>query len=79
MVSELISVIVPCYNESRTVEIFYKEITKVSSEMDKYDFEYIFVDDGSKDDTLNTSQKPISSLKTDLFISAKKQTHNRGA
>lgn len=51
--SELISVIVPCYNESRTIEIFYQEITKISSVMDKYDFEYIFVDDGSKDDTLD--------------------------
>ena len=51
--SELISVIVPCYNESRMIEIFYQEITKISSVMDKYDFEYIFVDDGSKDDTLD--------------------------
>ena len=35
--SELISVIVPCYNESRMIEIFYQEITKISSVMDKYD------------------------------------------
>lgn len=49
----LISLIVPCYNESAALPIFYKELCKVTGELDKYDFEFLFVDDGSKDDTLS--------------------------
>ena len=46
-----ISVVIPCYNEQESVELFYKEINSVSEKMD-YEFEFIFVDDGSKDITL---------------------------
>ena len=47
-----ISVVVPCYNEAEVLEIFYKEINRVSILMPEYDFQFIFVDDGSKDKTL---------------------------
>lgn len=47
-----ISIIVPCYNEEEALPIFYKEIIKISKQMRDVDFEYIFVDDGSKDNTL---------------------------
>lgn len=47
-----ISVVVPCYNEEATIELLYQELNKVVSTME-YDFEYIFVNDGSKDNTLN--------------------------
>lgn len=53
-----ISVIIPCYNEEKSVPIFYEAIQKVVKEIDA-EFEYIFVDDGSKDNTL----KIIKSLK----------------
>lgn len=46
-----ISVIVPCYNEQETIRLFYKEMCRVSDEMEN-EFEYIFVNDGSADDTL---------------------------
>ena len=46
-----ISVIVPCYNEQESVVLFYDEMTRVASTMDN-DFEFIFVNDGSKDKTL---------------------------
>ncbi len=51
-----ISIIVPCFNEAEAVPYFYGAITKQSDIMrEKYgvDFEYIFVDDGSKDNTLS--------------------------
>ncbi len=55
---KLISVIVPCYNEQEVLPMFYKEITKVSAEMQEkhpeLEFEYLFIDDGSKDRTLRT-------------------------
>ena len=46
-----ISIIVPCYNEEQAIPFFYKEINKISKEM-KIDFEFIFVNDGSKDKTI---------------------------
>ena len=52
MSKELISIIVPCYNEEEMLPIFYDEIDKISKMMDYVTFEYIFVNDGSKDHTL---------------------------
>ena len=46
-----ISIIVPCYNEEQAIPFFYEEINKVSISL-KYDFEFIFVNDGSKDQTI---------------------------
>jgi len=47
-----VSVVVPCYNESEALPFFYKEMTNVLSTMD-VEGEMIFVDDGSKDTTLD--------------------------
>ncbi len=51
-----ISIIIPCYNEEQAIPYFYKEITKIAKNM-KTDFEYIFVNDGSKDKTLDVIKK----------------------
>lgn len=53
--SKVLSVIVPCYNEEEAIPFFYDEITKTATEMKSLydlDFEFIFVDDGSKDATI---------------------------
>ena len=50
----LISIVVPCYNEEKTIELFMHKITEIEKEMSNEfntSFEYIFVDDGSKDST----------------------------
>lgn len=52
MSKKLLSVIVSCYNEEESIPLFYKEIDKVSNEMKELNFEFLFVDDGSKDNTL---------------------------
>ncbi|MBQ3421127.1 MAG: glycosyltransferase family 2 protein [Romboutsia sp.] len=44
-----ISIVVPCYNEEETIPLFYNEIIKIADMLDKYKFEFIFVNDGSKD------------------------------
>lgn len=49
---ETISIIVPCFNEEEAIPVFHKEIDKISKEMDNLNFELIFIDDGSKDNTL---------------------------
>lgn len=54
---KLLSVIVPCYNEQEAMPIFYSEIIKVAGKMKaSVDFEIIFVDDGSKDNTLKVAR-----------------------
>ncbi|MBP3918123.1 MAG: glycosyltransferase family 2 protein [Clostridia bacterium] len=47
-----ISLIIPCYNEEEALPIFYKEAERVMSALD-YDYEYLFIDDGSRDGTLS--------------------------
>ena len=52
-----ISVIVSCYNEEEALPLFYEEMSRVMAEMKKYQFELIFVNDGSKDNTLEVIKK----------------------
>ncbi len=47
----MISIIVPCFNEEEAIPYFYDAMEKVRKEMEEQ-FEYIFVNDGSKDRTL---------------------------
>ncbi|HFI2660565.1 TPA: glycosyltransferase family 2 protein [Streptococcus suis] len=47
----MISVIVPCFNEEEAIPYFYEAMEKVRKDMGE-PFEYIFVNDGSKDGTL---------------------------
>lgn len=49
-----ISLIIPCYNEEESLPYLYAELQKVAREMKEQTFEFIFVNDGSKDRTLQT-------------------------
>ena len=65
-----ISIIVPCYNEEEAMPIFYKEITKVADKMKKKaDFEFIFVNDGSKDKTLEVARELSDKDKRVRYVS----------
>lgn len=48
----LISVVVPCYNEEAVLALYYEEMNRVTDLLSKYDFEILFVNDGSRDRTL---------------------------
>ena len=48
-----ISLVVPCYNEQEVIKLFYNEIQKIKKDLDNVSFEIIFVNDGSKDKTLD--------------------------
>ena len=52
-----ISVVVPCYNEQEALPIFYVETTKELEKIPDVTWEFVLVDDGSKDKTLETMQK----------------------
>ena len=47
-----ISVIVPCYNEEEALPYFYEEINKIMGEMKEVELELLFINDGSKDKTI---------------------------
>lgn len=66
---EKISIIVPCYNEEKVLPIFYDEMKRVMNIMNYVDFEIIFVNDGSKDDTLTILRELVSKDKRVKYIS----------
>ena len=54
-----ISVVIPCFNEEKNINNIYLELDRVSKEMNNVDFEIIFINDGSYDDTLKSYLKRI--------------------
>ena len=54
---KLVSLIIPCYYEEATVAIFHQTVQKVMTELPQYRFELIFIDDGSRDNTLSEIKK----------------------
>lgn len=52
-----ISVVVSCYNEQEALPLFYEEISNIANKIKDTEFEFIFVNDGSKDKTLEVIKK----------------------
>lgn len=67
--NDKISIIVPCYNEEESLPIFYREINEVSKKMKNVDFEFLFVNDGSRDKTLDILRKLSKEDKRARYIS----------
>ena len=67
-----ISLIIPCYNEEESLSPFYNELNKVTAEMADYDFEILFIDDGSKDKTLSILKELAKEDKRIKYISFSK-------
>lgn len=49
---KLISVVIPVYNEEEVLDELYKELVILRNKANKYDFEFLFLNDGSKDKSL---------------------------
>lgn len=67
-----ITIIIPCYNEQETIPIFVEEMNKIYAKMkEKYniEMEYLFVDDGSKDNTLEIMKNEAKKNSHISFIS----------
>lgn len=65
-----ISIVVPCYNEEESLPLFYKEVNKVTETMKaKAEFEFVFVNDGSKDNTLEELRNLAKKDKRVRYIS----------
>ncbi|MED9787110.1 glucosyl transferase family 2 [Latilactobacillus curvatus] len=50
--TKTISIIVPCYNEQESIPLFYAAVEKVAATLADHCIEYIFVNDGSADESL---------------------------
>lgn len=66
---EKITVIISAYNEEEALPHFYKEMSRVADEMKEVEYEMIFVDDGSKDRTLDILREFHQSDKRVRYIS----------
>lgn len=53
MDKKLITILVPAYNEQEVLPMLYERLVKLMDGIQNYNFEVLFVNDGSKDDTLN--------------------------
>jgi glycosyltransferase involved in cell wall biosynthesis len=62
-----ISVVTPCYNEEENVELVYSKVKDVFVELKKYDYEHIFIDNASTDNTVSIL-KAIASRDKSLKI-----------
>lgn len=65
-----VSLIVPCYNEEAALPYFYQAVSEVSASLrEKYRFEFLFVDDGSKDGTLRLLRQLAERDERVIFLS----------
>ena len=65
-----LSIVVPCYNEQETIYPFLEETQKIESKMkDQLIFDYIFVNDGSKDETLKVLRDVASRFENVHYLS----------
>ena len=65
----MITLIIPCYNEQEVLPILYKALCDVAKKMVEETFEFLFVDDGSKDQTLFIVKKYAESDNRVKYIS----------
>ncbi len=66
---KLLSIVVPCYNEEETIPVYYNAMKEQMKKMDYVDFEIIFVNDGSRDNSLNIMRRLAKKDKVIRYIS----------
>ncbi len=71
-----LSLVVPCYNEQDNIELFYEETVKAFKDV-SFDYEFIFVNDGSRDNTLKKLKK-LYNEKTESDITVVSFSRNFG-
>ena len=54
---KLVTLIVPCYNEEAVLPLFDRELHKIMEQLSDYSFELLYINDGSKDDTLSVMKR----------------------
>lgn len=57
MIKQLITILIPCYNEEDVLDIFYEKTTSIINKIERYNFEILFINDGSSDNSLEIIKK----------------------
>ena len=52
-----ITIIIPCYNEAQSLPLLHAELCKLSESESGYNWEYLFINDGSRDTTIEELEK----------------------
>lgn len=65
--SKKVSLVIPCYNEEKNISLFYKECEKSFTKSSK-NYELIFINDGSKDNTITELKKLLNYHKFEIKI-----------
>jgi glycosyltransferase involved in cell wall biosynthesis len=68
MPKPVITILVPMYNEEAVLPLLFDELNKVTASMPECDFEYLFVDDGSRDASLSIVKNYAASDKRISYI-----------
>ena len=50
---KLITIIIPAYNEEKVLPLLFKRLDNLAKNNEGYDFEFLFINDGSKDRTID--------------------------
>lgn len=69
MNNKKLSLIIPCYNEEDALPVFFKETIRVLKDNNLNNYEILFIDDGSKDNTLNILKKFASADNNVVYLS----------
>lgn len=77
LIKNLISVIVPCYNEEQSLADFMRELNKMMVRMQEVDFEVLLINDGSKDNTLNIMKEMAEQDNRIIYFSFSKILEKR--
>lgn len=74
----LISIMSPCFNEERNVELLYEQVKEIFAGMPGYEYEHIFIDNASKDRTVDILRKiAASDKKVKLILNTRNFGHIR--
>ena len=66
---KLLSLVVPCYNESLALPCFMKEVERILPQIEGISIEVVLINDGSQDDTLDTMMKMCKMYSYVRFVS----------
>jgi polyisoprenyl-phosphate glycosyltransferase len=77
-IMKLISIVTPCYNEGENVESLYNAVKKILTRYPHYDYEHIFIDNASRDNTVDILKRlAISDNRLKVIINARNFGPNR--
>ncbi len=76
MLKKNISIVIPCFNEENNIKNTYIELKKIINSIKKYQFDLLFIDDGSTDSTFTNIKKLA---KKDRKIKCVKLSRNFGS